>query len=213
MEIVCVEAGPILTNCYIVFYNNKKNAFIVDTSFESADALFEILDKSNTKVESIILTHSHWDHAGDAGKIRKKTGAEIMVHKADEYRLLEPNENTVMMLPFELEAVNPDQYISDGEVLRFGDNEFQVLHTPGHTEGSISLVNRAERFVFTGDLLFHNSVGRTDLPGGSSEKLLSSIKEKIMVLDDDYLIYSGHGPKTTVGEERKNNVFLNSKFL
>ncbi|MFH1050136.1 MAG: MBL fold metallo-hydrolase [bacterium] len=209
MEIICVEAGQILTNCYIIIDNNKNNAYVVDTALDSADLLFEIINKRNIRIEGIILTHSHWDHSGDANELRKLTGASVMVHKDDEYRLLRPNENTIMLLPSEIDVCQPDRYLNDGDIIKLNEIEFEVRHTPGHTEGGICLVNHRDKVVFAGDTIFNQSIGRTDLPGGSTELLLKSIMEKIMTLDDDYTLYCGHGPLTTVGFERLNNPFIN----
>ena len=213
MEIFCVEAGPILTNCYVIIYNNNNNAVIVDSAFDSCDLLFEILVKHKVKLEGIVLTHSHWDHAGDAQELKRRTGAPVMIHKDDEYRLLKPNRNTIMPLPFELEPVTPDRYMKHLDKLIFGECEFEVWHSPGHTEGSICLVNHKEKNVFAGDTLFSQSIGRTDLPGGSFELIIQSINEQLMTLDDDYKVYSGHGPSTTIGDERQNNPFLNGNFI
>ena len=213
MEIFCVEAGPILTNCYVIIYNNNNNAVIVDSAFDSCDLLFEILVKHKVKLEGIVLTHSHWDHAGDAQELKRRTGAPVMIHKDDEYRLLKPNRNTIMPLPFELEPVTPDRYMKHLDKLIFGECEFEVRHSPGHTEGSICLVNHKEKNVFAGDTLFSQSIGRTDLPGGSFELIIQSINEQLMTLDDDYKVYSGHGPSTTIGDERQNNPFLNGNFI
>jgi len=208
MEIICVEAGLIMTNCYIIINNNKNKALIVDTALESADLLFEIIKKRNIRVEGIILTHSHWDHSGDAQKLRKLTDASVMVHRDDEYRLLKPNENTIMQLPIAIESCKPDRYLEDGDIIKLDDVEFEVRHTPGHTEGGICLVNHKDKLVFAGDTIFCQSIGRTDLPGGSTELLLESITEKIMTLNDDYILYCGHGPSTTVGTERQFNPFI-----
>jgi len=208
MEIICVEAGPIMTNCYILADYNNSTAIIVDVAFESADALFEILNKENLRLEGVILTHSHWDHSGDAKLIYDKTGAEIMIHKEDEYRLLNPNEHVVFEIPWKLESIKPHRYLKHLDKLTFGDNEFEVRHTPGHTEGSISLINHKEKQVFAGDTLFNSSIGRTDLPGGSYEKLIRSISEQLMILPDDYQVFPGHGPKTTIGFEKQYNPFL-----
>jgi len=209
IDIMSVEAGLIMTNCYIVRNNNKNSGYIVDTALHSADLLFDIIRKRDIKVKGIILTHTHWDHSGDANILRKLTGAPVYVHKDDAYRLLNPNENTIMQLPLMIEACEPDGYLNDGDILELDDIEFEVRHTPGHTEGSICLVNHKEKIVIAGDTIFNESVGRTDLPGGSTELLLKSIKEKIMTLDDDYKIYCGHGPATSVGYERSYNPFLN----
>jgi glyoxylase-like metal-dependent hydrolase (beta-lactamase superfamily II) len=209
IEVICVEAGFIMTNCYVVIDNNNNNTIVVDTALESADLLFDIVNKRKLNVVGIILTHTHWDHSGDANLLRKLTGAPVMVHRDDEYRLLKPNENTVMMLPVKIEECIPDRYLSDSEIISFGDLEFEVRHTPGHTEGGICLVHHKEKIAFVGDTIFNQSIGRTDLPGGSTETLIKSINDKIMTLSDDYLLYSGHGPSTTVGDERLYNPFLN----
>lgn len=209
IDIICVEAGLIMTNCYIIKNNNNNCAYIVDTALQSADLLFEIVKKRNIKVNGIILTHTHWDHSGDASQLRKLTNAPVMVHKDDEYRLLNPNENTIMQLPVTIEPCVPDNYLNDGDILSLDNIDFEVRHTPGHTQGSICLVNHNEKIVIAGDTIFCESVGRTDLPGGSTELLLKSINEKIMTLDDDYKVYCGHGPSTTVGFERSYNPFLN----
>ncbi len=208
MEIICVEAGLIMTNCYIIINNNNNRAYIVDTALDSSDLLFEIINNRKISVDGIILTHSHWDHSGDAFELRQLTGSPVMVHKDDEYRLLRPNDYSVMQLPINIEACKPDRYLNEGDILMLDDLEFEVRHTPGHTEGGICLVNHKEKVVIAGDTIFNRSIGRTDLPGGSTELLLKSIMEKIMTLDDDYTIYCGHGPSTTVGEERQNNPFL-----
>jgi hydroxyacylglutathione hydrolase len=212
MEVICVEAGLIMTNCYIIINNNNNTSYIVDTALNSADLLFDIIDKRNIKVRGIILTHTHWDHSGDASEMRKLTGAPVMVHREDEYRLLLPNENTLMQLPVEIEICKPDIYLNDGEIIKLDDIEFEVRHTPGHTEGGICLINHKDKIVFAGDTIFSQSIGRTDLPGGSTELLINSITEKIMTLDDDYILYCGHGHSTTVGEERRFNPFLNDSF-
>ncbi|MFC2130059.1 MBL fold metallo-hydrolase [Bacteroidota bacterium] len=213
MKIICAEAGPILTNCYVIIDYNKNNALIVDCAFDGADSLFEILDKHKVKLDATILTHSHWDHSGDAMELHRKTGAPVLVHKDDEYRLLEPNKNTIMQLPFEIEAIKPHKYLEHGEIFSFNDIDFEVRHTPGHTEGSICLVNHKEKVVFAGDTIFNQSIGRTDLPGGSTELILNSIREQLMTLNDSYKVYCGHGPSTTIGEERRNNPFLTGIFF
>lgn len=208
MEIICVEAGPIMTNCYIVADYNKHIALIVDCAFESAEALFDILNKENLELKGVVITHSHWDHCGDAQAIYSRTGAEIMIHKEDEYRILNPNEHVVFPIPWELESAKPGKYLEHKKNIYLGEHEFEVRHTPGHTEGSISLINHRDKIVFTGDALFCGSIGRTDLPGGSFETLMRSINEQLLTLGNDYVVYSGHGPSTTIGEEILNNPFL-----
>jgi glyoxylase-like metal-dependent hydrolase (beta-lactamase superfamily II) len=212
MEIICVEAGPIMTNCYVLADYNKHTALIVDCAFDSAEALFDILNKDNLQLEGVVLTHSHWDHCGDAQAIHTETGADIMIHKQDEYRLLNPNEHVVFQIPWELESAKPNKYLNHLDKIQFGDYEFEIRHTPGHTEGSISLINHELKVVFTGDALFRESIGRTDLPGGNYELLLNSIREQLLTLGADYTVYSGHGSKTTIGYEFEHNPFLNNNL-
>ncbi|MBI5324809.1 MAG: MBL fold metallo-hydrolase [Ignavibacteriae bacterium] len=215
MEIIPFECGPLATNCYLVIDNQTVGAgsesaptIVIDAPPDAVSHLLPVIKKRNLKIEKIILTHTHWDHTLDTAELKRYTNAPVYVHKNDEYRLLKPNETSIFKLPFEIEAVVPDIYLEDGMKINCGLLEFQVLHTPGHTEGGICLVNFENNVAFTGDTIFCRSVGRTDFPGGSTDTLLSSIKNKILTLPDDMMVYSGHGEPTTIGDEKKFNPFL-----
>ena len=195
-----------------------RQAICIDPGDE-AERIVETLERHNLTLQAIALTHAHLDHVGGVAALKKlQPEAKIRLHKGDEfmYRAL-PDQPTWIGIPrsqwaalgFVFEEPPPvDHYWTDGEKYSVGKIEFEVLHCPGHTPGHIVLYAPVERKVFVGDVLFAGSIGRTDLPGGSTEQLLSSIREKLLTLGDDVKVYSGHGPVTTIGEERLTNPFL-----
>ncbi|HKC62097.1 MAG TPA: MBL fold metallo-hydrolase, partial [Pyrinomonadaceae bacterium] len=181
------------------------------------------LDENGLKLQAITLTHAHMDHVGGVAALKRlKPDAEIILHAKDEplYMAL-PEQPAWIGIPrsswaalgFSYEEPPPiDKYWEDGESYRVGEIEFKVIHCPGHTPGHVVLFSEAERKVFVGDCLFAGSIGRTDLPGGSSEQLMDSIVNKIVPLGDDVEVYSGHGPVTTIGHERLTNPFLTGVY-
>lgn len=207
MEIEQVTSGPFETIGYLISEEGGE-AIIIDTPLESTHLFMRSIRRNHLKVKAIVLTHTHWDHTADAAELRRQTGAKIYVHKADKYRVLDPNKFTIMRLPFDLEAAEPDVELEGGEVLSIGKLNFKIVHTPGHTEGGICLVEETEKVIFSGDTLFNGSIGRCDLPGGSMHELVDSIKDKIMIYPDETTIYCGHGEETSVGFERTHNPFL-----
>lgn len=208
MKIIPVESGIILTNGYLVIDETTNKAALIDAPQDSGDLLSEYLTVNNLKLEAIILTHSHWDHTADAPKIRRETGAGIYLHENDEYRLVDPKKYSVLILDFELESAKPDYYLNHNDSITVGNLKFEIMHTPGHTEGSVSVIMPDEKVVFTGDTLFYGSIGRTDLPGGNYDSILISVANRLMTLSDDFEVFSGHGPKTTIGRERSSNPFI-----
>jgi glyoxylase-like metal-dependent hydrolase (beta-lactamase superfamily II) len=215
MEIIPFECGPLATNCYLVIDDKSVGAgfesvpsIIIDAPPDAVLHIMPVIKDRNINVEKIILTHSHWDHTLDAAEIKRLTNARIYVHKEDEYRLLNPNETSIFKLPFEIESVNPDGYLEHGMKINCGSIVFEVIHTPGHTEGGICLINFENKIAFTGDTLFCGSVGRTDFPGGSWEQLMDSIEKYLLSLPDDIVVYSGHGELTTIGDEKMYNPFI-----
>jgi glyoxylase-like metal-dependent hydrolase (beta-lactamase superfamily II) len=140
-------------------------------------------------------------------ELKKITGAQILIHKEDSEMLSNPEKNLSVFSYNPFSTLGADRLLKDKDKIRIAEIELEVLHTPGHTDGSISLYT--DKIIFSGDLIFFGSVGRTDLPGGSSQKLFRSIRDKILDKTDDTVIYPGHGPATSVGEERRNNPFLN----
>ena len=208
MEIIAIEAGPILTNTYLIIDQESKKAVVIDAPMDSVELIKPIIEDKMLDVVAILLTHTHWDHAADTDALKKLYNAKVYVHQSDEFRLLEPNENSVFPLPFDIPSTKADHYINDNEIISFGNTELKVLTTPGHTEGGLCFYNESAGVLFSGDTIFRESIGRIDLPGGSLEKIAKSIKEKLLVLDDSTKVLPGHGPSTTIGYERKNNPFF-----
>jgi hydroxyacylglutathione hydrolase len=206
----------------IVGCETTKRAICIDPGDE-AERIVEVLERRDLTLQAIALTHAHLDHVGAVTALKKlKPEARINLHKGDEfmYRAL-PEQPTWIGIPraqwpalgLAFDPPPPiDEYWTDGQKYAVGNLEFQVLHCPGHTPGHVVLYEPNEQKVFVGDVLFAGSIGRTDLPGGSTDQLLDSIKNKLLTLDDDVEVYSGHGPVTTIGEERLTNPFLTGGY-
>ena len=199
-----------------------KRAICIDPGDDSEEIVRSI-DKHGFELQAIAVTHAHLDHIGGVAALKTlKPNADILIHKEDEfiYEAL-PEQAAWIGIPreqwpsFGLDFQAPpkvDGYWEDGQVYPVGELQFNILHCPGHTPGHVVLFEAKERKVFVGDVLFAGSIGRTDLPGGSSEQLLDSIMNKLMPLGDDVEVYSGHGPVTTIGEERLTNPFLPGRY-
>lgn len=194
-----------MANCYILGCERTRSAAVIDPGDE-ADRILLKLAEDNLRLEYIINTHGHFDHVGANGPLKKATGAEIVIHPADAPMLAQLGRTAAS---FGLSVENsppPDRTVGEGDVISFGDISLKVLHTPGHSPGGISLYT--DGMVFVGDTLFAGSIGRTDLPGGDFNTLIAAIKTKLFPLGDDVLVYTGHGPETTVGREKRANPFL-----
>lgn len=190
LEIETIALGSFQANCYIL--KSQGECVIVDPGDEDKQLLELIGD---CRVKYIINTHCHPDHIGGDKFIKKTFNAPLLLHKADQ----------AFFEFFYGDSLSPDGFLAEGDLIRFGDVALSVLHTPGHTPGSMTLQH--ERSLFTGDLLFAGSIGRTDLPGGSEEEMMKSLR-RLQGLEGDYRIYPGHGPETTLEAERKYNPFL-----
>ncbi|MGB2804130.1 MAG: MBL fold metallo-hydrolase [Candidatus Zixiibacteriota bacterium] len=205
MILKTLVVGLLETNCYILGDEKTKDAVVIDpgADFEEIDRQLRTLE---LKVKYIVLTHGHFDHTGALAQLKKATGAEALIHAEDSPMLSPTGQAQPFLMDSGADPCAADRTLRDGDKIRFGENRLEVLHTPGHTPGGISLVT--DRMIFTGDTLFCGSVGRTDLAGGSLQQLIDSIKRKLLPRGDDCLIYPGHGPASSIGEERKHNPFL-----
>ncbi len=205
MIIKKLEVGPIMANCFILGCESTKEAVVIDPG-DDADRILMELAKSELKVKYLINTHGHFDHVGANKKMKETTGAILAIHPDDEPMLSELSRSALM---FGLSAENSppaDLLLNDGDEVTFGEITLKVIHTPGHSKGGICLYTAGH--LFAGDTLFAGSIGRTDLPGGDYDTLISSIKEKLLSFEDDTIVYTGHGPETNIGNEKRMNPFL-----
>ncbi|MBU4311563.1 MAG: MBL fold metallo-hydrolase [Candidatus Omnitrophica bacterium] len=201
MIIETIVVGMMETNCYIVGDESTKEAFIIDPGSDYKK-IKNIIDKGGLKPQAVINTHGHGDHIG----ANNNFDLPVWIHGADAEFLQDPSKNLSGALGFLLKTKAASRILKEGEVLTAGRVKLEVMHTPGHTPGSICL--KGDSAIFTGDTLFCEGIGRTDLAYGSEEDILSSIKEKLFILPDDYAVYPGHGPCSTIGHEKHNNPFI-----
>ena len=204
-EIIAV--GPLQCNCSIIGDEATREAMVIDPG-DDIDGVLALIRKHNLQVKQIVITHAHIDHVGGAMKLRAATGAPILLNQ-DDYALLKMLHMQAAWIGMaDPGKVEIDHSVSAGETIQAGSHTASVLHTPGHTEGSICLYFPAEKKLIAGDTLFAGSIGRTDLPGGSFEKIMQSLRGTVLSLPDETVVVPGHGPLTTIGEERESNPFL-----
>jgi hydroxyacylglutathione hydrolase len=206
-----LEVGPYMSNCYIVGSEKTKDGMIVDPGAEAGRILEEVQD-AGLSIKIIVVTHMHADHIGALAKIKEATKAPFAVHEAEASKgYIDGASAMLSAITGRPSSGIPtvDKKLKDGDKLDIGDLHFTVLHTPGHSPGGICLSGPG--VVFCGDTLFNFSIGRTDFPGGDYDQIIDSIQKKIMVLPNETKVYSGHGPATTVGVERKANPFLQGR--
>ena len=202
-----LPVGPLQCNCSIIGDETTHEAMVIDPGDDIADVL-AIVGKHNLQIKQIVITHAHIDHVGGAMKLKAATGASILLNQNDYalLRMLDLQAAWIgMASPGKVEI---DHSIAETDKVQAGSLVADVMHTPGHTEGSICLYFRAEKKLIAGDTLFAGSIGRTDLPGGSFEKIIDSLHGKLLSLPDETVVVPGHGPITTIGEERESNPFL-----
>lgn len=202
-----LPVGPLRCNCSVIGDEATREAMVVDPG-DDISKIVAILEKHQLVLKQIVITHAHIDHVGGAMKLRALTGAPIYLNEKDHalLKMLDVQAAWLGMAP--PEAVEIDQNAGHGDSLTTGSLVSTVLHTPGHTEGSICLYFPAEKKLIAGDTLFYGSIGRTDLPGGSFEKIIASLKGKLMELPDETVVVPGHGALTTIGDERATNPYL-----
>ncbi|MFH1594535.1 MAG: MBL fold metallo-hydrolase [Candidatus Omnitrophota bacterium] len=193
--------GLFETNCYLVYSPATKTGFLIDPgSFDERITTF--IRKNGIRIKSILNTHGHADHTAGDGKF----GYPVQIHKDDSDFLKDPVKNLSSFTGMNLSLPKASRLLNDGDIIEDGGIAMEVIHTPGHTPGSVSL--KLGNKIFTGDTLFREGVGRTDFPASSDKALMESIKKRLLVFDDETQIFPGHGPSSTIGHERKNNPFL-----
>jgi Zn-dependent hydrolases, including glyoxylases len=204
-----LPVGLLGCNCSIFGDESTREAIVIDPGDE-IDRILAILERHGLKLTKIVITHAHIDHIGGAQKLKKATGAPILMNSNDQplYDGLDVQANWLGIPTPEKGDI--DSTLREGDRLQFGSHQFEVLETPGHTPGSICLWMSDEKKLIAGDTLFRDSIGRTDLPGGSTQKILSSIKTKLLTLPEETLVVPGHGATTTIGREKEFNPFLGS---
>jgi Zn-dependent hydrolases, including glyoxylases len=207
MKLKLVVSPEMGENCYFVIDENTNEAIVIDPG-DQASKLQKIVDDEKLDVKAICLTHCHFDHAGAVEDLRAYTNAPVFICENEEIVAESPNYNLSAMWasPF---TVPYDRVLKDGETFKFGNLEFEVISTPGHTPGGGCFYFNKEGVLFSGDTLFRMSVGRTDFPGGDSGALVSSIKDKLFKLPDDTVVYCGHNNETSIGFEKENNYVVN----
>lgn len=202
-----ISVGPLQCNCSIFGDETTHEAIVIDPGDQIEDIL-AILKKHSLKVTDIIITHAHLDHIGGAAKLKAATGAPVHMN-ANDQTIYDDADRYAAFLGMESpERTAIDVNAVDGNVVKLANTEFQIMHTPGHTQGSISVWIPVENKLIAGDTLFRDSIGRTDLPGGDTEQILKSIHDKLLPLPDEATVVAGHGPNTTIGRERERNPFL-----
>jgi hydroxyacylglutathione hydrolase len=202
-----LPVGPLQCNCSVIGDEGTREALVIDPG-DNIDDVLGLIGKHRLKVKQIIITHAHIDHVGGAMKLRKATGAPILLNQND-YALLKMLDVQAAWIGMASPGnVEIDQSLGHADKVQAGSLEADVLHTPGHTEGSICLYFAPEKKLIAGDTLFAGSIGRTDLPGGSMQKIINSLHERVLALPDETVVVPGHGPLTTIGEERETNPFL-----
>ena len=208
MQVRQFTIGKLYTNCYLASCEQTKKAIIIDPGFDDrveAERIFKAVEANSLALKFIVNTHGHPDHTCGNGLVKERFNVPILIHEYDTHMLGRLGKITAETLGFESFSPQADRLLHDGDTVEFGETILKILHTPGHSRGGITLLGKKE--AFTGDTLFAGSIGRTDFPESSESDMNSSLK-KLASLSDDFVVYPGHGPTTTIGDEKKTNPFL-----
>ena len=202
-----LSLGPLQCNCTVLGCPETREAVVVDPGAEE-DRILTVIRKHGLRVTQILLTHAHFDHIGAVHALQKATGARVCLHEKDMYLNDNLSQQTALFGFSPPPRVQVDHFLQHGETIAWGRLRLKVLHTPGHSPGGVCFLVADQAMVLTGDTLFYDSIGRTDLWGGDHTQLLRSIREQLLVLEDATRVVPGHGPDTTIGRERRENPFL-----
>jgi hydroxyacylglutathione hydrolase len=212
-----LQVGPIMTNCYIVGCEETKQGVVIDPG-GNGDRILAKVRELGLEIKYVVNTHCHFDHMlankEVIGGLKESQPQPplLAIHQAEE-PMLKSGGGAHLFGLRGFSSPPPDMYLEEGDVLTLGQVKLKVLHTPGHSVGSVSLLNEEEKAIFDGDVLFNMGIGRTDLTGGDFDTLMDSIRNKLLTLPDDTVVYSGHGPVTTIGRERASNPFLRGRWF
>lgn len=199
--------GPLDVNCFIIACEETKKGIVIDPG-DNIDSILSIVQEHNIDITEIVATHGHFDHIGRVTTLKEKTGAPFTIHQADMF-MVEGLVEIADFLDFDTDpAPEVDRFIDEGDTITFGNETLNILHVPGHAPGNVAFTWPGHAIV--GDTVFAGSIGRTDLEGADPQVLLDSIRTKILTLPDDTILYPGHGPSTTVSQEKRTNPFLAS---
>lgn len=199
MLIEILALGPLLTNTIIISCEKTHQAAVIDPSFEADEKVLAYLQKKKLKLQAILLTHSHWDHIAGAKNLKAKTKAPLYVHKKDQANLKQPGSDALPLL-YAIEGTEPDHLVKDKDKIQIGTIELEVIHTPGHSPGSVCYYSSKDKVLFSGDTLFAGTMGAVHLPTSSAEDMWPSLK-KLSTLPPETVVIPGHGKKTTIGKE------------
>lgn len=202
--------SPFQENTYLL-YDNTQKAIIFDPGFYDTTEQQKLIDFVQEKqliIKKVINTHCHIDHIYGNAFVKKQFGVELYINQNDEFLLQMAQQQCDLFGLNPIENTTPEHYLTEKDTIKFGESELKIIHVPGHSPGSLVFYNETQKFLICGDVLFNGSIGRSDLPQGNQKLLVSSIKNKLLLLDNETIVFPGHGPHTTIGDEKKHNPFL-----
>ncbi len=207
MILKTLVVGPIGANCYLIGDEATNEGAVIDPGDE-AQRIIQVVKESGLTIKYVIATHGHFDHTGAVKQVKQELDCDFLLH-INDLMFVRRSKKSALDWGIMIDQVpDPDRNLEDGDILKLGTLELKIIYTPGHSPGGICVYVQSENIVFSGDTLFNGSVGRTDFDGGSMEELLKSIKEKLYTLPDDTVVYTGHGEETSIGNEKRQNMFV-----